>query len=377
MLGALLAGMSALFICTEFICTEVSAQDPERYLHGTFARVFKSNPATALVVQVRATDGLHSFTLQERTGGAIDQTGSMRHFVGVERRATLDGTPRRASLSLLTAGDDRQISGFLYFTSRRHHRPHSFQFTLNRAALKKSQVHVAQVRRSSAPHRLLGCASHDNFLYAPAQDATTSHHAQERDPYPSTSRAVFTPTRILTVSTTADLEFYRRYGRNTQPYIQSVVAAADALYTTQVGIKLSVAASQIIRRGTASNVAFEAEDVLNSFRRTARQIRPIAAVNHLFTAKRLLSDTIGLAYIGTACRITNGYNASLSKAVNRALLPVVVAHEIAHNLGAVHESVPTSLMNPVPRANTTSFTEATLNLIQQYVATSGSCISSS
>lgn len=357
------------------ICADVKAQDTEGFVSGTFSRLITSSPTGTVVVQVRGTDGLHHFRLQERPGSDFDRAHGMRHFIGLERRTNSSGARSRASLSLHTPPNKGRSDGYLYFaSSRRHNRLHAVWFSLSRDKRIESRLIISRVRRSSVPRLTLGCASTElDAAFLSARSTTTDVSPAILDGLPA-PRALFSPQRTLTISTTADLEFARRYGRATQSYIDSVVAAANALYTTQVGITLSIAKSQIIRRGIPSSALFEAEDILNSFRRTARQIRPVAGVNHLFTGKRLGSETIGLAYIGTACRTLNGFNTSLSKAVNRALLPVIVAHEIAHNLGAVHESVPNSLMNPAPRTNTTTFTPTTLNLIQQYVTSSGSCI---
>ena len=70
------------------------------------------------------------------------------------------------------------------------------------------------------------------------------------------------------------------------------------------------------------------------YRLFAEQISNDLALVHLFTGVRTADPSVGLAYIDTVCS-TNGFDVSLSLPFRFPIL--LTAHEIGHNLGALHD----------------------------------------
>jgi hypothetical protein len=88
----------------------------------------------------------------------------------------------------------------------------------------------------------------------------------------------------------------------------------------------------------------------------------------LFTGRTMDDDTIGIAYVGTACRNDQARfaNAAIQR-VSDALDPTTLAHEIGHSLSAVHTS--TGIMRPALGKNPPStFASSSLLLISNHLS---------
>ena len=97
---------------------------------------------------------------------------------------------------------------------------------------------------------------------------------------------------------------------------------------------------------------------------------------HLFTGK---FSNQGIAYSGIVCRSPSyAYGLTARSGGTNAL---IAAHEIGHNLGAEHVdssgSCTLSLMNPILYPGVTGFCDISKSQIANYVASNGSCLSSS
>jgi hypothetical protein len=183
------------------------------------------------------------------------------------------------------------------------------------------------------------------------------------------------PPRIVTIATTADGELFAQKGTETNSYIRTVLNAVDSLYTTQLGIRLRLI-KQEVYTSPGSFVGNTAEDVLESFRLSTLQSPTLEEVNvrHLFSGKNFLGTAIGLAFLGTSCDSPRDYNFSVSQRVNEALVPVLVAHEIAHNLNATHDPTPGSLMNPSLAFTDRIFSPKSLSEISTFVGQTEACL---
>jgi hypothetical protein len=329
-------------------------------VRGTLNTLARSSPAAPLFLSVRTTEGMHTFSF--RSTPLEDGVEGEKHFVGKSRRHTVAGGQETASLSLF------HNTGFLYFSSRRRHRPHSVQFSLF-GGLKGYEL--GKVRISSAPLLSLNCAvegrksTGSSALYPSRAPSTTWARMQRSS-----------PTRILEVGAEADYAFFRKFGAQTRNYIRAALRAADTLYTSELGIRIKLTSLRVTNQGSSQTASVTAENVLQSFRRQSRTSRISTDVRHLFTGQQLDGSTIGLAYVGTACMDLERLNVGISQAVNRALQPVLAAHEIGHNLNAIHDGGKGSVMNPAPRSTRVSFSLASQQDIQSFVDSFGECLAS-
>jgi len=93
-------------------------------------------------------------------------------------------------------------------------------------------------------------------------------------------------------------------------------------------------------------------------------------VAHLFTAYKMSSNTVGLGYIGVACKKRYAYSVnevSWSKDIeNRAGL---VAHELGHNMGAEHiadEGCENYVMKPQITSGSSGFSDVSIESIREH-----------
>ncbi len=327
-------------------------------VRGTLNTLARPSPAAPLFLSVRTTEGMHTFTFKSRV--LEDGVEGEKHFVGRSRRRTVGGGQKIASLSVF------QNTGFLYFSSRRRHRPYSVQFSLVGSS---KGYELSQVRISSAPLLSLSCAvdareTPERSLVHPGRSSSRIWTRMQR----------FSPPRILEVGAEADYAFFRKFGTQTRNYIRATLRAADTLYTSEIGIRIKLTSLRVTNQGSLQASAVTAENVLESFRRQSRKLRVPTDVRHLFTGRQFDDSTIGLAYVGTACMDEERFNVGISRSVNRALQPVLAAHEIGHNLNAVHDGGKRSVMNPAPRGTDASFSQAARLDIQSFVESFGACL---
>ena len=74
---------------------------------------------------------------------------------------------------------------------------------------------------------------------------------------------------------------------------------------------------------------------LRAYRMQSTLLGNEVSLVHLFSGSRAIDEPVGLAWIDTACR-SDGYDVGLSTPYQHDIL--LAAHEIAHNLGALHDS---------------------------------------
>ena len=122
---------------------------------------------------------------------------------------------------------------------------------------------------------------------------------------------------------------------------QSLINSLDGIYREEFGLALQVESAINVIDAAADpfnygNIAIE--PMLRSFRdyrmRTPLIDEDVSLV-HLFSGNKPADEPVGLAWIDTACR-TDGYDVGISTHYAHDIL--LVAHEIAHNLGAHHDN---------------------------------------
>jgi len=135
-------------------------------------------------------------------------------------------------------------------------------------------------------------------------------------------------------------EYHRGAGLNRAVALINVI---DGIYQSELGAALildTVVAYTDPATDPMRNASGSVEEILETFR-TVRELEPKLRSDltmvHLFTGARDSLGVLGLGWIDTACR-TDGYDISLSTPF--AYDALLAAHEMAHNLGALHDDAP-------------------------------------
>lgn len=150
-------------------------------------------------------------------------------------------------------------------------------------------------------------------------------------------------SRAMRVGIVVDSRYDERHDGRGLARALGIMNGVDGLYRDQLGLAVVVDRVRVhddpatdpmrSRGGTI-------EDVLTAFRgvRLGDPMLPAdLALVHLFSGHEPADDVIGLGWIDTACRV-DGYDVSMSTPF--AFDTLLSAHEIAHNLGALHDEDP-------------------------------------
>jgi hypothetical protein len=147
-------------------------------------------------------------------------------------------------------------------------------------------------------------------------------------------------THVVDVAIAVDSQYNAIHdGRGLEKAL-SIINSVDGIYREEFGLALRVVSALNITE--RANDPFDFGHVgietmlrgLRDFRMRSSQFDDASLV-HLFTGNQNSDAPVGLAWIDTACR-TDGYDVGLSTPYRHEIL--LAAHEIAHNLGAVHDS---------------------------------------
>lgn len=192
-------------------------------------------------------------------------------------------------------------------------------------------------------------------------------------------------TRVVTISTDADPEWYQKYGDQSNAVIASLINTAEAIYNRQLGLRFRIV-KQHVYTDSSPYVTGDAGMLLSAFTRNADNATNLGLepasfhqdvdLKHLFTGKDLDGSIIGIAYIGVLCAVPSlsfGITQSYMEAANAGIF----AHELGHNFGAGHDaSTREGLMFPsisIPYAQ--KFSDASLAEVTSHLSKYGSCIS--
>ncbi len=347
---------------------------------GTFSNLVAVKDGAPLLLSLRTDEGLVHFAFRSQLNWS--PSPSEQHLQGYRRtrlssRASMQ--PEPASMSIVGS------EAVIYFHSPRRRKLSLARLSIHRALKDASPSRpVVTVRRifSYRGSAKNWCGTPLNPAFANENQGRSEFQEQlgflsslsTTGPGPGETAMPLVPPRIVTIATHADGELASKKGTATNSYIRTVLNAVDALYSTQLGIRLRLIQQEIYPAG--SFVGNTADDVLESFRLStlASATSGEADVHHLFSGRDFLGSTIGLAFVGTACGSPKEYNFSLSQSVNEALAPILVAHEIAHNLNATHDPTPGSIMNPNLIFTDRVFSMRSLAEIGTFVSQLGSCL---
>jgi hypothetical protein len=146
------------------------------------------------------------------------------------------------------------------------------------------------------------------------------------------------PDLELTVGVVADYEFYQKMSSDPEGAIISRWDIVDGIWSSQVGVKISLAPLTILKTASEPFTKTVPTDLLAQVRqyRGSHSAQLASGVTHLMTGRDLDGNIVGISYMGSVC---NGDTAdSLSEGAHSTLeSALVAAHELGHNFNAPHD----------------------------------------
>jgi len=154
-------------------------------------------------------------------------------------------------------------------------------------------------------------------------------------------------TRALELITDCDAECSQELGASgANDKIAEYINDVNTIYPEELGI--TVVLIKQVRRTSSSTYPASLTDSLSLLERfrTVGAALGNADAKHLITGKSLDSDVLGLAYVEATCSTPEFTAYGLSTRSSDLLTPIIIAHEIGHNLGASHDTVTGGIMSP-------------------------------
>lgn len=194
-------------------------------------------------------------------------------------------------------------------------------------------------------------------------------------------RTLYSPKRVLQISTDADVEYFARFGLKTFNKIRGIINAVNVLFLDQLGIELEIAEQHSFVSHSSALSSSSAASLLGGFRTyTLTNFHlGLPDIFHLFSGKKLKGSIIGLSYVGMTCKdLSTSFG--LTQHVNPSIQVLVTAHEVGHILGATHpedtlHAPEPSLMTGVVKESHDRFSEFSLNEIAASLAEGPDCFS--
>ena len=169
-----------------------------------------------------------------------------------------------------------------------------------------------------------------------------SHAAQLRQTQslPDAAAATTEISHVVDVAIAVDSQYNSVHNGNGLEKALSIINSVDGIYREEFGIALRVVSALNVTERSNDPFYFgnvQIETMLRGLREYRMQTTHFndASLVHLFTGNQNSDAPVGLAWIDTACR-TDGYDVGLSTPYRHEIL--LAAHEIAHNLGAMHDT---------------------------------------
>lgn len=208
----------------------------------------------------------------------------------------------------------------------------------------------------------------DTEQYAPTYELSedTSFHPQvdkrEKLAHSLTTRNALgtTVTRAMRIGIVIDSRFNETHQNRGLARALSIINSVDAIYQSQLGIAIIVEGIRVYDDPATDplrNSDGAVDQILSNFRpirNTDERLPNDLTLVHLFSGHRDPNRVIGLGWISTACRL-DGFDLSMSTPFPFDTL--LAAHEIAHNLGALHDDNPQCDVDLNKQSNTLMWPE--------------------
>ena len=193
------------------------------------------------------------------------------------------------------------------------------------------------------------------------------------EPASSTPATAAADNGIFELAVDADFEYFTRYGPDAVTEIESILNEVSGIFEAELALSIEIVHINVWQDPADPYDSTDSDVMLDEFRTywgaNMTSIGRDAA--HLFTGKELDDLTVGLAFLDAVCQ---SFAYGLTQDLNPpSLVPVVVAHELGHNLGSDHDvtgSTPRYIMYPsISGANLTEFSSGSKSQIASYLTT--------
>lgn len=164
-----------------------------------------------------------------------------------------------------------------------------------------------------------------------------------------------TASRQLEVAVVGDYEFSQlgfSGGLTPAEAIAARMNVVDGIFASQVGVRLVVPHVTLFSTPDDPFSGTLVPGTLLQELGVWRQNTPAqaaAGLTHLFTGRDLDGSTVGIAYLRSLCRARFGSSLSQAVGLGATTSALVVAHEIGHNFGAVHDGESGSACESTPQ----------------------------
>lgn len=144
----------------------------------------------------------------------------------------------------------------------------------------------------------------------------------------------------LPIGAIGDFEFTSAKGgtANAAAAITTRLNNVDGIFSSQLGVQISVQAIETFSTDTDPFTASEAGELLDELSnyRSGSPVQRSLGLTHLYTGRNLNGSTVGIAWTGALC--SNFFGAGLSEGNGSATFDsLIAAHEIGHNFGSPHD----------------------------------------
>jgi hypothetical protein len=186
------------------------------------------------------------------------------------------------------------------------------------------------------PDEVLSC----EIVQADADPPTAASAFQSISSELHIQAAQLAAMKQVRIGVIADFEFANLMSTGGSP--EDVIVArmniVDGIFSSQLGVKISLAPSTIFTSSSDPFTKSRASDLLNEVRSYRRNSTTQLALGltHLMTGRDLDGDTVGIAFIGSVCQGSSASSLSEGRR-SSTTAALIAAHEIGHNFNAPHD----------------------------------------
>ena len=247
-----------------------------------------------------------------------------------------------------------------YLPGAKHDQILSYRFSDLDALWQDHQCALGRSQWASADQR------------APSEDDSRQTH--------SVYHALFDEARSLSVTgeqrevelgLVVDSYYYQQHGASSAIRVQSIIHQMNSIYESQLGLTFRISETRVSTSSSQDSLSSTTD--VGDLLREASTSQMVAGNDlvHLFTGRDLDGSAVGIARGGGICHesMAMGISQDLSSA---KLGIVLAAHEIGHNLGALHDgegfcsdAQEGHIMWPFLEAQASSFSECSVGSISR------------
>jgi hypothetical protein len=206
-------------------------------------------------------------------------------------------------------------------------------------------------------------------LLAEGADSIVHQHESVAEADEDTSSANI---KVLELAVDADVEFFAIYGAQTTNEIETTLNMVNGIFESDLNLTIELVSLKIWDAEPDPYDEVGAANLLGELRNHWNLQNGAISRDavHLFTGKDLTGSTVGIAYLSVVCNLGAAYAISQDLGSD-VLMPLLVAHELGHNLGTNHDatgSTPRYIMYPsLGASNLDEFSAFTQTNIGNYV----------